>query len=137
MMLRQRLIHLAFFSDTNASRFTLGMAELIWAVSLFWPGDTFSRPTYTAMAELMSEEAWGALFLATGLLQFAILIRHRFHNRYAVAFAAWNTMLWWYATISTYASVYPPPAGISGELALAITASWVLVKSGYLAIPKE
>ena len=38
-----------FETDLIGTRFTLGLAELIWAFTLFWPGNTFDRPTYEVM----------------------------------------------------------------------------------------
>lgn len=137
MSFRRRILELAFFSDTHATRFTLGLAELIWACSLWWPGDTFARPTYEAMSDFASEDTWALMFFLTAVAQFSILLVQRYHNRVAVLFSAWNSALWWYVVISMYVSVYPPPAGISGELALAVAASWVFVKSGYIGICKE
>lgn len=135
-MVRQRLIEIAFLSDTHATRGTLGVAELVWAITLFWPGETFSRPTYEVMRSVMPEEGWGLVFLVTAVVQFGQVLRRRYHGRSAVVFAAWSSVLWWFTVLSMYASVYPPPAGISGELALSLAASWVLVKSGYIGIHK-
>ena len=53
---RSRFSNIFFNSDLNATRFTLAFAEIIWAVMLFWPGDTFTRPTYSEMSRLASEE---------------------------------------------------------------------------------
>lgn len=118
-------------SDLNGVRFVLGLAELIWAITLLWPGDTFDRPTYTVMRHVMSENAWAFVFLMTGLMQWAILAADMCHDKPAILFAGWNTSLWLYVVISMYLSVSPPPAAISGELALAFAAGWVFVRSGY------
>ena len=126
-----RMFRILFFSDLHATRFTLGLAELIWAITLAWPGDTFDRPTYTAMARVMHEEAWALVFLLSGVTQWVILATGRYHERFPMLFAAWNTCLWWFACITMYMSVYPPPAAISGELALAIASLWVFVRTGY------
>ena len=44
-----------FDSDLVATRLTLALAELLWALMLFWPGDTFTRPTYTEMGQVAPE----------------------------------------------------------------------------------
>ena len=49
-----------FDSDLIASRLALFLAEALWAIMLFWPGDTFDRPTYSEMAKLAPELVWGA-----------------------------------------------------------------------------
>lgn len=126
-----RLWHLCIYGNQHSARFLLALAETIWAVTLLWPGDTFSRPTYDQMAALMSEEAWAVVFLLTAACQWAILLCGRYHIKPAVLFSGWNMLLWWYVTTSMYLSVYPPPAAISGELALAIGATWVYLKSGF------
>lgn len=128
-----RAIRILFYSDLHATRFTLGLAELIWAFTLLWPGDTFGRPTYTIMASVMHENAWGLLFLVTAIMQFTILLRGDYHSRFSCYFAAWNMCFWGYTVMSMYFSVSPPPAAISGEAALAVAAGWVWVRSGYVS----
>jgi len=122
---------LCFYGQMHSARCLLATAETIWAITLFWPGDTFIRPTYDQMALVMPEEGWALLFLLTAIGQWYILACGNYHNRVAVTFAFWNQMLWWFVTISMYLSVYPPPAAISGELALAMGASWVYLRSGF------
>lgn len=128
----RRLFRLAFYTDLVGVRFLLAVAEVVWAITLAWPGDTFGRPTYTAMSHVMSEEAWALLFAMSGITQFILLYQEDFHSKFSQFFAGWNTVLWWYVCISMYMSVYPPPAAISGELALAIGASWVFIRTGYV-----
>ena len=128
-----RFCNLFFNSDLHATRFTLAIAEIIWAVTLFWPGDTFIRPIYSEMSRLASEELWGFVFVCSSLIQFYIIIDGRYHTRFATFFAGWNFSLWLYVTISMYMSVYPPPAAISGETALTLAAGWVWVRSGYVS----
>ena len=126
-----RLKYLAMYGNMHSARFLLALSESIWCVALLWPGDTFTRPTYNIMGNLMSEPLWALVFFFTALMQWQILLTGRYHAKYAVAFACWNMMLWWFVVISMYLSVYPPPAAISGELALAFGASWVFVRSGF------
>lgn len=128
-----RLISIFFYSDLHATRFTLAAAEFIWSITLLWDGDTFGRPTYHQMATVMSENAWGLVFLISAITQMSVLVRGDFHSRFATYFAGWSFSLWLYVTISMYMSVYPPPAAISGEAALTLAASWVWVRSGYVS----
>jgi hypothetical protein len=128
---------LFFYTDLHGVRVLLALAELTWAVTLGWPGDTFGRPTYTAMSHVMSEEAWALVFALSGMTQVTLLVQDRLHDRFAQLFAAWNSILWIFVCISMYMSVYPPPAAISGEFALAFGASWVFIRTGYVMTGKR
>lgn len=121
---------IALFGNMHSARFILAMAESIWAITLLWPGDTFERPTYHLMSALASESAWSIIFALTAAAQWVILFSGRYHDRLSIVFAAYNAVLWWWVCISMYMSIYPPPAAISGELALAFAATWVFVRSG-------
>jgi hypothetical protein len=124
------MARIAFYSDLHGTRFLLALAELVWAVTLFMPGNTFDRPTYTVMSHTMPENMWAFIFMMTASFQLSILLRGDYHSRFSTYFAAWNTALWWYVVVSMYMSVSPPPAAISGELALAFGAGWVWIRSG-------
>lgn len=135
--LYHRLLRIAFYSDLHATRLTLALAEFIWALTLLWPGETFDRPTYIGMKHVMSEEAWGLVFLISSALQVSILFRGEYHDKFACYFAAWNAALWGFVTVSMYMSVFPPPAAISGEAALSFAAGWVWIRSGYITAGKR
>jgi hypothetical protein len=117
-----------FDSDLIASRLMLAIAELLWSTLLMWPGDTFTRPTYTGMAHVMHEEAWALVFLVSAATQFSIVIQADYHCRLARYFAAWNAVLWAFCVVSMLMSVYPPPAAISGEIALTLAAAWIWLR---------
>lgn len=125
-----RVLRIAFYGNQHSARFLLALAETIWFITLAWPGDTFGRPTYNLMAGFAVEEAWAVIFGLTALCQWSIFLHGHYHCRFAVAFSMWNMLLWWFVSVSMCLSVYPPPAAISGELALAFGASWVYVRSG-------
>lgn len=128
-----RLLKIAFYSELHATRVLLSIAELLWAFTLFMPGDTFSRPTYAIMAHtLPSEELWGLIWLFSGVTQMYIVFSGHYHERPAVMFAGFNSILWWFVTISMYLSVSPLPAAISGEAALSLGAAWVWARSGWI-----
>lgn len=113
--------------DTNmvTSRILLAIAEFLWGMLLLWPGDTFGRPTYNGMAHVMPEDCWGFVFLATSAMQIRIVEKEDFHSREARYFATYNMILWVFVVLSMLNSVYPPPAAISGEIALAMAAWWI------------
>lgn len=114
-----------FDSDLISTRLTLGLAEAFWALMLLWPGDTFDRPTYSLMGQTAPEWAWMLIFGLTSALQFSIVLRGDFHTPFARIFATWNAGLWCAIVGSMLLSVYPPPAAIGGEAALAVAALWI------------
>jgi len=120
-------------TDLISSRLTLAFGEFCWAVMLLWPGDTFSRPTYSHMSTVLSEEGWAIIFLASALTQITIVLLDDMHSAFARYFACWNACLWVYMVYSMLASVYPPPAAIGGEIALAVSACWVWIRPYILA----
>ena len=121
-------------SDLIASRITLAIAEFAWAVMLLWPGNTFDRPTYTHMAMIFNEEVWGVLFLLSCVTQVTIVLTDDLCSRFARYFAGWNAVLWLYVgVVSPLMSVYPPPAAMGGEMAVAISAMWIWLRPYFLA----
>ena len=115
-------------SDLIATRVSLALAEVLWAIMLLWSGDTFERPTYHVMSLVMSEEAWGFLLLLSAVTQITIVMSEIYHTLGARMFAAWNAALWAFLCMSMLLSVNPPPAAVGGELALAFAASWVWLR---------
>ena len=130
--IQRKMIGLLLYSDLLCTRFTLGLSEILWAVILWNPSDTFSRPTYHAMKMTgISENMWGLIWAVTGLTQLYILFSGKHHNLFAVCFAGFNTLLWWFVLIGCFLSV-GAPAAMSGELALCVAASWVYIRSGWM-----
>lgn len=130
--LTKRISKSIFDTDLIATRIMLGIAEGLWAIMLWWPGDTFGRPTYAHMARVMSEDGWGLVFALSAATQLHIVFSGQFHRSYARLFAGWNAVLWSYVVGSMLLSVYPPPAAIAGEIALTISAIWIWVKPAIL-----
>lgn len=119
-------------SDLTASRLTLALAEILWAILLLWPGNTFDRGYYHNMANLAPEDIWGAIFLISSVVQFYIANSGRIHTSFARYFAAWNAGLW-VLVISCLASVFPLSASLSGEIALMIIAVWICLRPYIIA----
>jgi len=120
-------------TDLVGVRVTLSLAEFLWALMLFWPGDTFGRPTYRLMEQTLPELAWACLFLVSAILQISIVLRQEYHTEFARSFAGWNACMWAYCIGSMLLSVYPPPAAIGGEIALSVSAGWVWLRPYILA----
>jgi hypothetical protein len=125
-----RLVRVLFYSDLHGTRCILALAEVIWSITLFLPGETFSRPTYHVMAQVASENAWGVIFAISAITQISILVKGEYHSTFSTVFAGWNSVLWSFVVISMYLSISPVPAAISGETALAIGAAWIWIRSG-------
>lgn len=130
--LSKRISAAIFDSDLIATRCTLAFAEFLWAIMLWWPGDTFGRPTYAVMSHVMPEDAWGLVFALSAVTQITIVAQGHFAKSYARLFAGWNAALWAYIVVSMLLSVYPPPAAISGEIALMFAAGWVWIRPAIL-----
>ena len=121
-----------FDSDLIATRLALFIAEALWAVMLFWPGDTFERPTYSAMGVVAPELVWACAFGISAVLQISIVVYQQCSRPWAHLFAAWNAALWLAAVVLMIAGVYPPPAAIGGEIALTVSAVWIAVRPAIL-----
>lgn len=120
-------------TDLVGVRILLFLGEMFWAIMLLWPGDTLSRPTYHIMSHTMSEGAWTVTFLLSAVTQITIVLREDFSSALARYFSAWNACLWLFTVASMLLSVYPPPAAVGGEIALALGATWVWIRPYILA----
>jgi len=128
-------------SDLIASRLSLAIAEFFWAAMLLLWGsshDLFARPTYKQMAIIMPAEAWGVVLLVSAGVQLTIILNGDYHSMFARYFAVFNAALWVYiGIVSPLLSVYPPPAAMGGEFALALAAVWIWVRPYILAKGSE
>lgn len=125
---RSILYKVIWDADLIGIRLTLALAEFFWAVMLLWTGETFSRPAYVHLAQIMNEECWGATFLLSSFAQFAIVLKNKMHTTGAWFFAGWNFVLWGYIVVSMLTAIYPVPAALGGEAALAIAAFWIWLR---------
>lgn len=126
------LVYQFWYRDTAAVQFLIGLAGIFWSVMLFWPGDTFERQTYFYMAEFMSEHAWAWFFGIHGVVMIILSSRVvQFSFWFDVIFMTIGCVLWTGSCIAMLLSVYPPPAAIAAEIALAFGAWWILVRTEY------
>lgn len=133
-MMKDKLYQLAYHSDLHVTRIILAISEIIWGLSLVMPGETFTRSkTYSGMAQIASENIWGIIWLASGIIQFLIVYKNEYHSISAVWFAGLNAMLWWIVVLSLYLNVWPMNSVASGDAALCIGATWVWIRSGWVA----
>ena len=122
-----------FESDLVAARLMLFMGELCWAIMLWWPGDTFLRPTYDHMGQVTGELIWATAFTITAALQLYIVLFELYDRPAARLFAWWNAALWVSVVLLMLASVYPPPAAIGMEISGMVGACWIAVRPRILA----
>jgi hypothetical protein len=127
--LKTRIMAVAYFSDMWATRFTLALGAIFWGIMLFWPGETFDRPTYTLMAKFAPEWTWAGLFLIQGLYAMYDVLCPGNRGKFTLFIdAILGCVLWTLSCICMLLSVYPPPAAIAGEIALALASWWNLVR---------
>lgn len=124
----RRLSEVLFESDLVGVRFSLFLGELFWSIALLWPGETMSRPTYNIMNNVGNDTMWALVFGISATTQFTILMLNDYKSMFVRYFTAWNAMLWLFACVSALLSVYPPPAAMGGELALALGATWIWLR---------
>ena len=130
-----KFFKLALYGDLHATQATLFFAELLWAITLFSPGPTFHRNSYDIMKYLIASEfVWGFMFLTCAFARLTMLSTGKYHTCWSLLFASYSCILWWYVTISMYISSDVPPAAVSGEFALAIAASWIFIRSGWVPV---
>ena len=125
---KNRAIEVLVLSDMLAVRFCLSVAAILWAVMLFWPGETFDRPTYFVMRQFAPEPVWATLFLAQGVVMIAYLLYDCTNRVVLCVDSVLGCGLWTCCTIAMIISVFPPPAAISAEIAMALASWWNLVR---------
>lgn len=130
--LKNRFLMVAYFSDMIGVRFSLALGAILWGLMLFWPGETFDRPTYTLMSKFAPELAWASLFLVQGMYaMYDVLFPSEKSRTAMILDAALGCVLWTLSCICMLFSVYPPPAAIAGEISLALASWWNLVRFNY------
>ena len=147
---RKRMKHLLWSSDMEATRFTLGIAAIMWAIFLAWPGELFPTPdeiavgrgrmTYAIMATIMSENVWAFLWGLQGTVMLWSLITGARNCLTLATDAILGVILWticvgsaflvyWpKAEFLTAVMIYKPPAAMAGELSMIAASWWVLVR---------
>jgi hypothetical protein len=148
--LAKRFSFLLWKSDLEATRFTLAMGAIMWAVLLAWPGELFPSPdqiahfqgrmTYALMAQIMDEDYWAGLWLLQGTVMLYSLFVGVRNCAMLVFDAVLGVALWTFCVISAFVVYWPhavfseavmtysPPAAMAGELWLVAASWWVLVR---------
>lgn len=123
-----RLKFLFFRTSPVATRFALAAGALLWSLMLFWPGDTFSRPTYTLMAQFASEYTWAMAFGLQGAYSMYSILMDRCTKTAFLIEGVFGCVLWSGSCICMMLSIFPVPAAISGEIVAAVASWWHLVR---------
>jgi len=120
--------------DLTASRFILGMTEFIWALALFWPGNTLDiKYTSINFIGIVPELAWALFFLFSGLIQIFIVLYEIIDTRFSRIFACVNAIVWTYFVLSILIQTYPPLAAMASSLTIVIVANWIWIRPYILA----
>lgn len=131
-----RVYHILWKSDMEATRFSLAMAGMIWAMLLWWPETLFTptRTTYRIMSEWATEFQWGMAFFVQAFVMFWALFRQRTSKVVWMADGLLGCVLWTAATAACFAShwqtgvPYAPPAAMSAEVALMLASWWHFIR---------
>ena len=145
-----RFKHLLWHSDLEATRFTLGISAIMWAIFLAWPGDLFptvaeidagrGRLTYALMAQVADEDVWAALWALQGSVMLYSLFTGFRNCKLMVVDGVLGVFLWSFCVLSAFVvywphadfwtavMIYKPPAAMAGELAMIAASWWVLVR---------
>ena len=145
-----RIRYLLWCSDLEATRFTLGMSAILWAILLAWPGELFPTPdeinafrgrmTYALMAQIADEEVWAALWALQGsVMLYSLFTGHRncllMGADAMLGCALWSfcvfsafLVYWPHADFLTALMTYKPPAAMAGEIMMVAASWWVLVR---------
>lgn len=125
-----RLWSLVAYSDTTPTRFLLALSGTLWGIFLLLPGDTFDRPVYAYMHMLANENIWALIWLTYSMGMWWRLFSSTNQPKWSLFFHILGAMLYSTTSVSIYLTLITPfPAAISTELALAIAAGWVLVRT--------
>lgn len=128
-----RLWSLVAYSDTTPTRFMLAFAASLWAMLLYLPGDTFSRPVYRLMAELAGENAelkWAALWTVHAVGMWWRVVAKKPRPYIAFCINSLGVLLFSGAAYSIFFTLtFPLPAAIAPDIVLALAAFWVMVRT--------
>ena len=130
------LCHLAFDSNTEATRVVVAIGSLLWGIMLLMPGDTFSRPMFSVLNDTLSETNWGMLFLGHGIIATLSIVFSRCGRICFIFDGFAGCFLWSAITLGMLLSaVYHPttpefsfPAATSPSIAITLAAWWLLFR---------
>jgi hypothetical protein len=118
-------------SDLRLVRIATATGSLIWGATLLFGGYQFNRPAFFWLAELASQQTWGAAFLFVGLLQWirAFLGVPTTAGLYACLAAALTFFLWTYVAIGIAFALSPLHAMDCGNIVIAALSALVFARA--------
>lgn len=128
MEIGKRIHNIFWNTDLTIARYFIGLASILWSILLFWPGDTFARPTYTLMGRFASEHIWALLFGIQGVAAVYSVLWNSRNRALWIVDGVLGCILWTGSCIAMLLSVYPPPAAISAEIIVAYMSWCILVR---------
>jgi hypothetical protein len=125
------LTDLLLRGDLALARATVAFASLLWAAILLFGGPQFDRPSYVYLAQIASQQTWGAMFGIVGLVQmirviFKTPVTSGVYACFAAALIAW---LWCAVAAALALSIQPPPGMVAGNVAVAALSALIFIRT--------
>lgn len=121
------------YSDTTPVRFLLAMAASLWAIFLYFPGDTFQRPVYRymiAMAGDYAEFKWSILWTLHACGMWWRIFATDYRPIASLVINILGVVLFTSSALAILLTLtYPFPAAIATEVSCAFASAWVLVRT--------
>jgi hypothetical protein len=116
------------FDNFRGIEFFLALTALWWSLLLFDPIDTFSTSSsYKVLANITSENVWGAYFLALAVIHFIGMILNCKRIKRLGLIAAMG--IWTFVGVGIYLG-NPIATGSGSYIAIAALCGWLYVKVG-------
>lgn len=126
--IKRRLKKTLFDSDLLLLGFIFVFADLVWAITLLWPGDVFVSDTYSLMSRLMTPLGWSMAFMVGASSRVLFWYFRKLHP-YFFLVAGYDALLWISSTLSVIIAVYPPPPSVaSANIILTLMAVWMWIR---------
>jgi hypothetical protein len=128
--IRARLVEISH-ADLTLSRLTVALGSLAWSGILLFGGEQFERPSYVYLREVAPQWVWGAAFGVCGFLQIwrvarGVPVTSGIHACVVAGVIAW---MWSAISVALALSLNPPPAMVSGNIAIAIIAGVIFIRT--------
>lgn len=120
-------------TDIRGCQFWIASASLLWAMLLFWPGETFSRPVYAAMAEIAREEVWASIFAFYSITEMMKVFKPTTEVSLGVgidmATSVIGCAVWAASAVCLFIS--PLPGALAPHFVMAVGSWWILVRTDF------